>query len=174
MSADREYETLGWTFSYLPHLGISLLAKAQGFPLCCRCPPPRADPTGWSPGLTPMADPPAELLGPKPFKMGLLSRLLANSSFSTKAFEKNHPPHPPHPPDYSLPRSAKLKLSALKKNLYAPWNQQNLTKKIDHWVRLIGLQSRYDTRFSKKSKEGTLKSTKSLNPTGVETRYGIS
>ena len=62
-----------------------------------------------------MADPPAELLGPKPFKMGLLSRLLANSSFSTKAFEKNHPPHPPHPPDYSLPRSAELKLSALKK-----------------------------------------------------------
>ena len=58
-----------------------------------------------------MADPPAEPLGAKPFKMGPLSRLLANSSFSTKAFEKNHPPHPP---DYSLPRSAELKLSALK------------------------------------------------------------
>ena len=67
-----------------------------------------------------MADPPAELLGPKPFKMGLLSRLLANSSFSTKAFEKNHPPHPPHPPDYSLPRSAELKLSALKNIVVQP------------------------------------------------------
>ena len=60
-----------------------------------------------------MADPPAEPLGAKPFKMGPLSRLLANSSFSTKAFEKSHPP----PDDYSLPRSAELKLSALKKKI---------------------------------------------------------
>ena len=59
-----------------------------------------------------MADPPAEPLGAKPFKMGPLSRLLANSSFSTKAFEKNHPP-----PDYSLPRSAELKLSVLKNEI---------------------------------------------------------
>ena len=79
-----------------------------------------------------MADPPAELLGPKPFKMGLLSRLLANSSFSTKAFEKNHPPHPPHPPDYSLPRSAELKLSALK-------NMSN-----SHWFRDINSRDRLE------------------------------
>ena len=62
----------------------------------------------------PYGCPPAEPLGPKPFKIGPLSRLLANSSFSTKAFDKNHPPHPPPDPDYSLPRSAELKLSALK------------------------------------------------------------
>ena len=107
MSTDREYGTLGWTFSYLPHLGISLLAKAQSFPLCCHCPPPpwadspglthRADPPGLPLWLNPRAYPYGWPLGAKPFKMGPLSRLFADSSFSTKAFEKNHPP-----PDYKL------------------------------------------------------------------------
>ena len=54
------------------------------------------------------------------------AELLANSSFSTKTFEKSHlPPHHPDP-DYSITRSAELKLPALKKYVEGDFSIEKL------------------------------------------------